>query len=68
MSFVIVSWFLVLIERYAFVRKATIIFVMSVRLSASNNSVPSGKFPCNLMFGNFSKIRGENSSVIKTGQ
>jgi hypothetical protein len=53
---------------FAKLRKATIIFVMSVRLSASNNSVPSGKFLYNLVFENFSKICGENSSVIKIGQ
>ena len=53
---------------FAKLRKATVIFVMSVRLSASNNSVSSGKFPYNLVFQNFSKMCGENASVIKIWQ
>jgi len=49
-------------------RKATNNFVMSVCLSACNNSAPSGKNFTEFVIENFSKICRENSSFINIGQ
>jgi len=56
---------------FAKLRKANISVVMSVRLSVrprETNRLPLDGFSWNLIFGNFSKICRENSSVIKMGQ
>ena len=57
---------------FAILRKPTINFVMSVclsvRPSAWNNSVPSGRNSWNFVFEYFSKTCRENSSFIKISQ
>jgi hypothetical protein len=61
------NWLTSFSGAFAKLRKATISFVMSVRPSAWNNSVPTDRFLWNLIF-EFSKICPENSSFIKIRQ
>ena len=48
-------------------REATISFITSVRLSAWNNSAPTGSNFRNFIFQHFSKISLNNSNFIKIG-
>jgi len=62
-----------LLSAFEILRKSTITFVMSVRLSvlpsALNNSAPTGRILLKFrMFGHFSEICRENSSFIKVWQ
>ena len=57
-----------LLGAFAKLRKANINFVMSVRLSACNNSALSGKTFMEFVIENFSKTCLEISSFINIGQ
>ena len=57
-----------LLGAFAKLRKKTINFVMSVRLSACNNSAPSGKTFMEFVIENFSKTCLEISSFFKIGK
>ena len=59
---------IILLGAFAKLRKATIKFVTSVRLSAWNKWAPTPGFSSNLIFEYFSKSSPENSSFIKIGQ
>jgi hypothetical protein len=52
---------------FAELRKGTVSFFMSVRLSAWNNSAPTGRNFRNFIFQIFSKITLKNSNFIKIG-
>ena len=54
-------------SRFTKIAKATVSFVMSVRLHETTR-LPLDEFSRNLVFEDFSKICGENSDIIKIGQ
>jgi hypothetical protein len=60
-----ILFFFTSLGAFAKLRKATISFVMCVCPSAWHISVPSGEFSWNLVFEYFSKVFGEDLSLIK---
>jgi hypothetical protein len=53
------------VGEFSELRKATVRFVMSVRMPAWNISAAIGRICAKLIFGNFSKIGRENTSFVQ---